>query len=86
MTTLSTQEALKVLVEHAEGSEKHRNMGLCPDVVEGAHPRDPHCKVCQALDVVGGPIQAEQLFVAPRVLAIPGQTFYLDMKTMNFVR
>jgi hypothetical protein len=49
--SMSPREALKVLIEHAKGTELHLNAGMCPDSVEGAQVRDLDCKVCQALMV-----------------------------------
>lgn len=86
MTATNADQALKVLVEHAEGRQPHLNMGFCPDAVEGTQVRDPDCKVCQALDAVGGAIHAQKIVVHPRVLSLPGQTFSLDLKTMDFVQ
>lgn len=68
------------------GTEPHANNGLCPDVVEGPNPRDPDCKVCQALQVLADDSLNGQLVLMPKVLPLRGLNFGLDLQTMNMVR
>lgn len=44
--------SLEVLLTYAKGEVEHRNMGSCPDGIEGPDVRDPDCEVCCALNEV----------------------------------